>query len=95
MFNPNCVACRHARAAGYDGCRTHNRTQVRYTGPTVVVEHVHHTSPAVVVVEDYDAPGTLTVDSSGHLTENLGGGIGVDLVNGDLTIGGFDTGIDL
>lgn len=95
MFVSSCVACRHARAAGYDGCQTHNQARARWVagGPaTVVVEHHHHT-PAVVVVEDYDAPGTLIVDSSGHLAENLGGGIGVDLVNGDLTVGGVDTGI--
>jgi len=93
MFVPSCVPCRHARAAGYNGCRVHNTAQVRYTGPAVVVEHVHHT-PTVVVVDDYDAAGTLSVDSSGHLMENLGGGIGIDLANNDITIGGIDTGVE-
>lgn len=89
MYNSNCPRCRAARAGGYPhGCNVH-----RVAAPaTVVVEH-HHT-PAVVVVEDYDAPGTLFVDSSGHLSENLGGGVGIDLVDGDITINGVDTGCD-
>jgi hypothetical protein len=58
---------------------------------TVVVEH-HHIP--TVVVEDYDAAGTLFVDSSGDVAVNLGGGIGVDLVDGDITVGGFDTGVE-
>jgi hypothetical protein len=65
---------------------------VHRSAAPVVVEHVHHHTPTVVVVEEYDAPGTLFVDSSGHLAENLGGGIGVDLANGDITVGGWDTG---
>lgn len=88
MYNSTCPRCRAARAGGYmNGCTVH-----RNAAPaTVVVEHHHHT-PAVVVVEDYDAPGTLFVDSSGDVAMNLGGGIGVDLVNGDLTVGGIDVG---
>lgn len=87
MYNSACPRCRAARAGGYPACNVHRGVPA----PTVVVEHHHHT-PAVVVVEEYDAPGSLFVDSSGHLAENLGGGIGVDLVNGDLTVGGVDVG---
>lgn len=37
--------------------------------------------------------GSVGIDSSGHLTVGLGGGLGIDTVNGDLTVFGIDTGI--
>lgn len=40
-----------------------------------------------------DNAGSVGVDSSGHLTVGLGGGLGIDTVNGDLTVFGIDTGI--
>lgn len=88
MYNSACSRCRAARAGGYtNGCNVHRNA----VAPTVVAER-HHCTPAVVVVEECDAPGSLFVDSSGDLSVNLYGGIGVDLVNGDTTVGGWDTG---
>jgi hypothetical protein len=91
MYNSACARCRAARAGGYvNGCAVHRGVSAP---ATVVVERHHHT-PTVVVVEDCDAAGSLFVDSSGHLSENLGGGVGMDLVNGDLTVDGIDVGGD-
>lgn len=85
MYNSNCVRCRNARTAGYDGCAVHNIGRRRYTAPTVVVVDNHrHTSP-VVVVEDC-SPAVGVDVATGDAVLNLGGGLGVDMRTGDLEV---------
>lgn len=39
-----------------------------------------------------DNVGEAGIDSSGNLTIGIGGGVGIDVVNGDITIDNIDTG---
>lgn len=83
MYDPRCIRCRSARQAGYDGCVTHNRAQVRYVAPstTVVVTDTHHHHGY------YDTTPAVGVDvATGDPVVNLGGGLGVDVRTGDLEV---------
>lgn len=72
MYDPQCVRCRQARNAGYDGCTLHNRVRGRWYPPTVGVMGERYEPPVGVDVAD------------GDLVVNLGGGIGVDTRTGDV-----------
>jgi len=42
-----------------------------------------------------DDVGQVGIDMSGHLDVGLGNGLAIDVTDGDLVIGGIDTGLEL